>query len=1456
MKTLILKVYKKSVALTLAFCLITELSTEALANVNELFTNGYEDAASGFYVKAPAHEQTARFDQALQNAYERGESANIYENALRLMLKTATENASVSSQAKKLSSAKINGKNKYGNMWPSYTTITAGKEISFLEQSLMQTLAVCIQEPQVMPFKDFKPLYENFVLSSAQQYIKDNPDFSAVPFKNKRDAAAAEIRKNYPAQSVYKEYTTEAKAEINWRKNNQATVADYCRRSAYAYIKAIGAPALTFQTAMLLKDLEIYGQKILTAADVNEIYEYNTKRLEIQDLSALELNILSSESKKKVASRLAADITENIILGAAFSKNRDKRYCSAVENLIYKSEDGVAFSQILAAGFGSLLAKDGFNNIENILKKYTQKEYKGPNILEYINLSHWAKTAETAGGKYLGNISEKTQYTTKYAYGNTFTDIARLLSEDGRTQSLSLLYRYGTGNNAPIKPFLAGALTSKRSGVKQEYAQKQALALVNTELGDITATQEYDLDTALLNKYPSIKNDLGKYAVVSQSAKNEKANKKIAFGYLKRAAFSGDIILAVWGIAGLAKLTGKAFTISKAAYTAAKAAKIPNNAARVAFLKTNYTSIKPYISAQRSLHRFGNKIKNLAGVKISARQAAKLSSDLRNNQIAALDAQRKASALKSAKLNTPKALAKAELDTKRYEAAVLQNELILNQKLYGQGYNFKITSYLDKVRAYNAGRTSVVPQAPVFTAAENNYVNLYTRFQTTIKGLQQAQNNYNGLKWYNKALINPLKNWWTEPYSGKLYLPITEMETSQGTTIAKALGLPETSYKGPALTLSATNTVKPVSRMTKVYSWMENHHLPLAAQGLRLINNKAAILGTALLFNYNVATITPALANGTKTLAMTEQVISAPKTAKAFNIFTLSANDIARTSGLRFSSINPVNVIDPKILSHFGTVPLISGDIIKGNTSAYLLSSAGNFLKHTVAGLSLPAFFLKNLAGKSSFWKKPSLTNANAAGSAATGSFLPRIAPFLFKKDSKPRASAFIYNFLAATTVTATAPLISQVYNLDTNFTNTVISLISYLPAIATPFMGYFFNKYGVSNMAKVASLGTLGGVAMTILGGFNGFSDAGTTAGLISTLGGITLMSLSNEIKYSTIYPLIDTNFNTQKALSLTTQTSMARSLGTIFFLEFGPLLNMASTALGFGQINNTIVMPLLLLPLSSAAVISMMKGNYKDVPMPKEQKGSPLKGLADVFKNDPDAKKAAGSFAFIEAAELTTSLLVFSMAQEFYGPLSNIPNILGGVLIYTTMGLARMACGELQKRGILSSLGTYRLSGSLALGGLSLFAMGGISPLGLAGAAMYFVGDANMFPPLLNTTLKGKGDKTANITLLIFSFSTLAASGGYILSLVSTLAGSLQFAVIVPIAFLGSALALARPIFAKYKKPAYQTRYSLAPAVVYADNEQDIIPGKKVHKVSYEQEEGKDTPPSDIQEDIQEEK
>ena len=1425
MKTLILKVCKKFVALILAFCLMTELSAQALAEVNSMFTNGYNDEASGLSFKGIGQEQSSQISQTIQNAYERGQSSNAYENALRLMAEEARKNAEQSSAARKIASAKSTGKNKYASLWPAYLRLSAAKEISVLEQALMKTLAFCGSELQVMPYKDFLPLYENTVKLSAKNFIKENPDFSAVPYADKTEAAAAAIRKQYPAADIYKEYNKEAQAEIAWRKNNGATVAKYCRQAARAYIDAAGAPALSLQTLLILKDFELSGQKLLTQADIKAVYDYSIQRLEKQDLSSLQLSILSSESKKQQAKVLAADITERIITAAVFAQEGDKRFSSAVEELIYKSEDTAAFSQILAAGFGALLAKSSFTNLERLLKTFTEKEYEGPDFLDYLNLSHWAKAAESAGGKYLGNISQKTQYATKYSYGNTFTDIAKLLSEDGRQQSLSLLYRYGTGHKNPIKPFAAGALLSKKSGVKQNYAQTLALALINMDLGDITAVEEYDLDTALTSKYPAIKANAGKYAVITKQAQTAKANKKAVFGYIKRAAFGGDIILAVWGIAGLVKLTGKAVTLSKSVYTAAKAAKLQTNAARLSFIRANYAVLTPYVSAQRSLARLSNGVKSRAGLAVPARQTAKLSADLRRKNIAALEQQKTASALKAAQVNTPKAAAKAELDAQKYNTAVLQHRLVLSQNLYGQSYNLKAGAYLDKVRAYNSGKLSAVPQAPAFTAGENNYAALYKGLQRASADLKTAQASYDGLKWYNR-LLNPVKNWWNKPYAGNLGFGLAEMETGSGTTLAKVLHLPKITYTTPAAAGNSAAVIRPLDRISKVYRWFDNHNMPLAANGLRFINNKAAVLGTTLLFNYNIATITPALANGTKAVALTERVISAPQSARAVNTFTISAGDITKTSGLNFTNLSPVDAVDPRIFRQYGTLPLISGNLLQGRGAAYWAGSAANILRNTAAAASLPAFFVKDIFSTGHLFKAPSLFNPFTSILAGRG--LSKIAPIIFQKDAKPREQAFIYNFLAATTVTATAPLISQIYGLDTGFTNTFISLISYVPAIATPFMGYFFKRYGVTNMAKVAAAGTLGGVLMTIAGGFNGFSNSGTTLGLITTLGGITLISLSNEIKYSTIYPLIDTNFNTQKALSLTTQTSMARSLGTIFFLELGPALNFASTSLGFGEVNNTIAVPLLLLPLSTAALVTMMKGNYKDVPMPKEQTGNPLKGLVDVFKTDGDARKAAGSFAAIEAAELTTSLLVFSMAQEFYGPLSNIPNILGGVLIYTTMGLARMACGELQKRGILTSLGTYRVSSALTLSGLGMFALGGISPVGLLGATMYFVGDANLFPPLLNTTLKGKGDKTANITLLIFSVSTLAACGGYVLGLVSDLAGSLQFAVVVPISFLVTALSLAKPVFDKDRKTVYRESSDFAASLVYANGEKDAKSAK----------------------------
>ena len=283
--------------------------------------------------------------------------------------------------------------------------------------------------------------------------------------------------------------------------------------------------------------------------------------------------------------------------------------------------------------------------------------------------------------------------------------------------------------------------------------------------------------------------------------------------------------------------------------------------------------------------------------------------------------------------------------------------------------------------------------------------------------------------------------------------------------------------------------------------------------------------------------------------------------------------------------------------------------------------------------------------------------------------------------------------------------------------------------------------------------------------------------------------------------------------------------------------MLNFASQSLGFGEVNNAITFPLLLAPLSLIALTSIFRGNFRDVPLPESKEDGGVKGLVEMFFKDAEARKAAISFSLIEAGELTlieageltTSLLVFSMAQEHYGALSDMPNILGGVLIYTAMGLARALCGELQKRGILSSTSTYKISGGLVLSGLTLFALEGISPLGLTGAALFFIGDANLFPPLFNAALQGRGEKAANTTLLIFSFSVAAAAAGTLLSFVSDLTGSLQVAVLVPVALSGGALALAQSIFKKQKANAAQTAqknttsFDFSTEVVYASGEKE---------------------------------
>lgn len=1473
MKKLINSLKEKIIAVILSACILAQSNSALFAQAIQ--AENYQPEIYEFSLDNISREDMFNLSEKLNQAYERGESDNPYENALLLLAETEINKVKNSAQAKALSAAKQKGKSSYGNMWPAYLYTSQAKNVSYLEGSLQSLLAFFVQEPAIMDFTAFNKQYSAYIAELA----KESAVNVKVPYNADPKALREELLSAYPAKTVYAEYVKEAQAEIAWRKANKDKVEQTAYDITRAYIDIVSAEVFSFETIALLKDLEFNGKKVLTETERKAIYSYNITRLEKQKLEAFELNILSNKSKKKIASALAKDLTERILIAAVFAQDNDTRFLSAVENLIYKSEEGLAFSNILAIGFSALLAKNGYSNIENILSKYQKEEGVGASFWEKINLSYWTEKIEQKDGTFLGKLSQKTEYALTHSYGNVFTDIAKLLSQEGSSRSLGILYRYGIGSKNPVKPFLAGALLSKRTGAKEYKSAQTALALANINFGDLNDIQEFDLDNGLALRYQSIKNDLGKYAITNKAKKTEKAARKTNFAYLQRAAFAGDIALALWGCAGLIKLGGKTISLSKSAYSAVKASKISTKAARIGFIKANYKALTPYISAKRSFLRAGLKIRAGVGLKNDAVKVAKLQKDLRTKNIATLAKSKEAAALKAAQTGSAKDAAKAETIAKSYETAVLQDKFITQNKLYGASYELKRTSYLDKVRSWRAGTSSQVPQPPVFTKGEQNYIALAEQFRTSLANLQTAKNNYNALKWYNKNIINPLKTWWNKPASG-YGLGIAELETGEGITIAQALRLKGT-YTPPALS-SAPAAVKPLNRAAKVYNWLDNHNLGFAANTLRFVNNKATLLGATLLFNYNVATVTPGMINGGRVLAATEQVSTISKAQNGLKIFSLSANDIAKTTGLALNNIKPAAVVDPKIFSIYNTLPLIGGNILQGRGAAYWLSQLGNAAKIGAGTIALPAMLLRDVYsyadgrllnpaayttpplrpanyfyanpaqsaftgfGNPASWiyEKPAVPSFSAGALGLTAeevlsplaakaqplegakaavsplsAFVDRITGLIGGKTSKISGSPFIYNFLSATTITAMAPMISNIYGLDNSLTNNIISVLSYLPAISVPFMGYFFGRHGVSTMAKTASLGTLAGVGLTILGGLNGFTASASPLALITTLAGISLISISNEIKYSAIFPLIDANFDAQKALSLTTNTLMARSAGTIFFLEFGPLLNWASQSLGFGDINSTITFPLLLLPISALAAGSMLKSDFKEVPVEKSKPTEALINLINLFKTDKTVRRSALTFALIEAGELTASLLLFSLAQEHYGALSDMPNILGGVLIYAAMALARTVCGELQKRG-LTSKNTYKASAALVVSGLTLFGLKGISPLGLTGAAMFFIGDANLFPPLLNETLKGRSSQAANISLLLFSLSTLAAGGGWVLSFVTDITGSLQAAILVPAAFSGTALALASRLF-RQKKADPQENLAEAHALVYAGGE-----------------------------------
>jgi len=377
----------------------------------------------------------------------------------------------------------------------------------------------------------------------------------------------------------------------------------------------------------------------------------------------------------------------------------------------------------------------------------------------------------------------------------------------------------------------------------------------------------------------------------------------------------------------------------------------------------------------------------------------------------------------------------------------------------------------------------------------------------------------------------------------------------------------------------------------------------------------------------------------------------------------------------------------------------------------------------------------------------------------------------------------FMLAFLVSTTIVAVSPAFKELFALSDFWANTLMGIISFVPAIITPFLGHFFKKYGVSNVMKAATALSFAGIAMATAAGFYGYAHHGTSlVSLITASIGLFIVSLSNEIKFSSMSPLIESNFEPHKALSLSTKSLMARSLGTILFLEFAPLYNLLGGYLGIPKADDTVAFALFLLPIALAAAIRMGTAKLREVPSLPENNIS-VKNLIKIISSNKQIRKGAAAFIMFESFEATLSLLLFALAKEHYGPLSSLPNAIGGVAIYAAMVAGRMIASNLQRKGILDGKKTLGLSLAAMALGTTIFTISGISLPGLLGAALAFMGESNAFAPLYNVTSKKNPNKSSEISLIFFGTSSLALISTILLGSIIDMAGSQKAGLIVPL-------------------------------------------------------------------------
>ncbi len=1003
MKKILSSLGVKIVSIVLSFTILFECNTAAFAGID--FSKGEVVFSYDSFNAADLSE----FDAKLEDLFLKGEEGNVYEAYLNretaLILKTLQDDK----RRARIASLKKEGEAKYGDMAPMYVKRVAAKDIKSLEEDLMSYLAAYFLTPRVISLKEYEEFYNSIILENANEYVKHNPSQSSVPYANPLEAALAKLKKYYPLKECYAAYQKEAEEEIAWRAANKTKVDDAAYKVLRGYIEAAGAENLSSTVLQYLINLEIGGKALITAEERENIYNYAVSRLEKQNLKSLELDITSGKTEKQVAALLLVDIIDTIIIGSYFSAEDDGRYSEAVKRLVYASEKGVGFGQILSNGFSALLAVGDYFSLREILSRYSSMDKQKARFGEYLSLTLYSSKARTAGGRFLGKASSLTQYSGNYFYGNAFTDMALLLAEDGGNEALAILKEYGAdkGLDGSIKPFLAGALISGKSGLSEDGARNMAADLANLTLGDITALQEYDIDRDLLSRYPDIKEKLDSGAVITREQLEARRARNKRFDFLDNAAFAGDILLLIWGVAGLAKLGGKALALSESTYTAVKAGHIADKAKKIAYIRANYAKLDKYISARNNMLLFGGRIKRsflrFKGVNAvlganDSRQAIKLANYFNKKQLASLyEARKKAvMAVRNTSNPTQRQAAKAKLATAEYKAKQAQISLLKKARLYGSSVEAKNASYLQKVKDYNsavslynskmsklgalkadgasftemellgkeiktmASGLERAPSAPLYTAGEMEYLKAGKLFSSRLGKLQIAKADYKAAGWWNRNIARPWQKF--SASSGDGSLGLWKLETGKGVTISEALGIKRPYNIDYTKSFKLFGGASDKTPVNKFYAFLTAHKMKPVADFFKFVNNRATVFGMALMFNYNIATTVPQVGALSKNLTTaTELVLNAEKGLNLGKTISLGARATSMPLMPSLPKIQPVNLIDPKIFKSYGGVPLPGGNFINNFSLRGLL---GGFFKagYAVAGTAgMGLMFTKDL---------------------------------------------------------------------------------------------------------------------------------------------------------------------------------------------------------------------------------------------------------------------------------------------------------------------------------------------------------------------------------------------------------------------------------------------------------------------------------------------------------------